>query len=50
MDVGLALPQFDFSVPGRSPLPWEAVVEWAGAAEAHGLASVWLADHIFWSI
>ncbi|HVF73442.1 MAG TPA: LLM class flavin-dependent oxidoreductase [Acidimicrobiales bacterium] len=50
MDVGLALPQFDFSVPGRSPLPWDAVVEWATAAEASGLDSVWLADHLFWSI
>lgn len=50
MDVGLALPQFDFSVPGRSPLPWASVVEWAGAAERHGLASVWLADHVSWDI
>lgn len=50
MDVGLALPQFDFSVPGRSPLPWDAVVAWATAAEANGLDAVWLADHVFWSI
>ena len=50
MDVGLALPQFDFSVPGRSPLPWDAVVEWATAAEDAGLDDAWLADHLFWSI
>ena len=50
MHVGLALPQFDFSVPGRTPLPYEDVLQWARAAEEHGLDSVWLADHVFWSI
>lgn len=50
MDLGLALPQFDFSVPGESPLSWASVVEWATAAERLGLDSVWLADHVFWSV
>jgi ribokinase len=27
VDVGLALPQFDFSVPGQSPLPWDTLAE-----------------------
>lgn len=50
MHLGLALPQFDFSVPGETPLQWPSVVTWAQAAEAAGLDSVWLADHLFWSI
>jgi alkanesulfonate monooxygenase SsuD/methylene tetrahydromethanopterin reductase-like flavin-dependent oxidoreductase (luciferase family) len=50
MQVDLALPQFDFSVPGRSPLPFDDVLVWARAAERHGLDGVWLADHVFWSV
>lgn len=37
-------------MPGRTPLPFPAVTDWARAAEASGLDSVWLADHVFWSI
>ncbi len=47
VDVGLALPQYDHSVPGQSPLRWETVVGWARHAEACGLSSVWLSDHLF---
>jgi probable F420-dependent oxidoreductase len=47
MDVGLALPHYDFSVPGESPLRWETVVGWAERAEALGFGSVWLSDHLF---
>jgi probable F420-dependent oxidoreductase len=50
MDFGLALPQFDFSVPGHDELPWPAVLEWAGRAEALGFTSLWLADHLLYSI
>jgi probable F420-dependent oxidoreductase len=50
MDVGLALPQFDFSVPGERPLRWATVEEWARRAEALGFESVWLADHLFWDV
>src|SRR5437868_14708907 len=50
MDVGLALPQFDFSVPGERPLRWETVGDWARRAEALGFGSVWLADHLFWDV
>jgi alkanesulfonate monooxygenase SsuD/methylene tetrahydromethanopterin reductase-like flavin-dependent oxidoreductase (luciferase family) len=50
MDIGIALPQFDFSVPGETPLSWASVVEWATTAERLGLDSVWLADHVFWSV
>jgi probable F420-dependent oxidoreductase len=47
VDVGLALPQYDFSVPGESPLRWETVLGWAERAEALGFGSVWLSDHLF---
>src|SRR2546421_99316 len=50
MDVGLALPQFDFSVPGERPLRWETVGDWARRAEALGFGSVWVADHLFWDV
>ena len=50
MDVGLALPHYDHSVPGERPLRWSTVVAWAQAAEAAGLASVWLSDHLFLSL
>ena len=50
MDVGLALPQYDFSVPGESPLRWETLLGWAEWAEALGFASVWLSDHLFLDI
>ena len=47
MRLGLALPQYDDSVAGESPLPWTRVVEWACAAEAAGFDSLWLSDHLF---
>lgn len=50
MDVGLALPQYDFSVPGESPLRWSTVAGWAERAEALGFDSVWLSDHLFLDI
>ena len=50
MDIGLALPQFDFSVPGEQPLRWRTVLHWAAKAESLGFDSVWVADHLFFSI
>lgn len=50
MDVGLALPQFDYSVPGESPLRWDTVLHAATEAERLGFTSVWLADHLFLAI
>jgi probable F420-dependent oxidoreductase len=46
VDIGLALPQYDFSVPGESPLRWETLLGWAERAEALGFGSVWLSDHL----
>jgi probable F420-dependent oxidoreductase len=50
MRLGLALPQYDYSVAGESPLPWARVLEWARAAEAAGLDSLWLSDHLFFDV
>ncbi|HUQ63518.1 MAG TPA: TIGR03619 family F420-dependent LLM class oxidoreductase [Acidimicrobiales bacterium] len=50
MRIGLALPQFDFSVPGENPLQWPTVVEWATFAERRGFDSLWIADHLFLDI
>ena len=50
MDVGVALPHYDHSVPGERPLRWETVLRWAAAAEEAGVASVWLSDHLFVSL
>lgn len=50
MHVGLALPQYDFSVAGGSRLAWSTVVTWAQLAEQYGLQSIWLADHLFLGI
>ena len=46
--IGLALPQYDYSVAGESPLRWDTVVELrARAADAAGFDSLWLSDHLF---
>ncbi|HZQ85854.1 MAG TPA: TIGR03619 family F420-dependent LLM class oxidoreductase [Acidimicrobiales bacterium] len=50
MELGLALPQYDYSIPGVSPLPWDRVVDAAQRAEQAGYDSVWLADHLFLSV
>lgn len=47
MQLGLALPQFDYSLPGHDPLDWGAVEHWAVTAEGAGIDTVWLADHLF---
>lgn len=50
VELGLALPQYDFSVPGEAAIRWETTVEWARTAEQLGFGSVWLADHLFLSV
>ncbi|MBV8951195.1 MAG: LLM class flavin-dependent oxidoreductase [Actinobacteria bacterium] len=47
MRIGLALPHYDYSVPGESPVRWETVVRHAVRAEELGLDSVWVSDHVF---
>jgi alkanesulfonate monooxygenase SsuD/methylene tetrahydromethanopterin reductase-like flavin-dependent oxidoreductase (luciferase family) len=50
VQLGLALPQYDFSVPGPGPLDWPTLLRWATTAEAKGIDSLWLSDHIVWAI
>ena len=45
--LGLALPQYDYSVSGESPLRWSTIVEYATLAEQVGYDSLWLSDHLF---
>ena len=50
MRFGLALPHYDFSVVGEYPLSWATVRDTAKAAEAMGLDSLWVSDHLFLDI
>jgi len=50
MDVGLALPQFDYASDTEDPPPWEQTCEAAVRAEQLGFTSVWLADHLYLSM
>lgn len=50
MRFGLALPQYDYSVVDERPLAWSTVRDTARRAEAIGLDSVWLSDHLFLDI
>ena len=47
MRLGLALPQYDYSVPGERPLRFETIVDYAQRAAASGYESVWMSDHLF---
>ncbi len=50
MELGLALPQYGFSVPGEDPLRWETVVAHARRAADLGYESLWLSDHLVWDV
>src|SRR6185437_3607021 len=47
MQLGLALPQYDYSIAGERPLQFETIVDYAHAAACSGFGSVWLSDHLF---
>ena len=47
MRIGLALPQYDYSVAGESTLRWDTIVDYAITAERAGYHSLWLSDHLF---
>jgi len=47
MRIGLALPQYDYSIAGQSPLEFSTIVDYARRARQGGAASVWLSDHLF---
>ncbi len=48
MEIGLALPQYDFYSPDTEPgpLPWAPVAATARRAEELGFHSLWLSDHL----
>jgi probable F420-dependent oxidoreductase len=48
--LGLALPQYDYSIAGESPLRWSSVLAYARAAEAAGYDSLWVSDHLFFDV
>ena len=51
MKLGLALPQYDYSVGDHEPtLRWETVVEYAVTAERAGFDSLWLSDHLVFDL
>lgn len=50
MRVGLALPHYDFSLPGVRPVRFGPVAEQAQRAERLGFDSVWVSDHFFGSL
>jgi probable F420-dependent oxidoreductase len=50
MRVGLALPHYDFSLPGGGPVTFDAVAEQAIRAERLGFDAVWMSDHFFASL
>jgi alkanesulfonate monooxygenase SsuD/methylene tetrahydromethanopterin reductase-like flavin-dependent oxidoreductase (luciferase family) len=47
---GLALPHYDFSIPGESPLRFETIAAHASAADTLGFHSLWVSDHVSLSI
>jgi alkanesulfonate monooxygenase SsuD/methylene tetrahydromethanopterin reductase-like flavin-dependent oxidoreductase (luciferase family) len=47
MQLGLALPQYDYSVAGEQPLRFDTIVDAAKRASRLGISSVWLSDHLF---
>lgn len=47
MRIGFALPQYDYSVAGESPLSWPTLLDYARRAANLGFDSLWLSDHLF---
>jgi probable F420-dependent oxidoreductase len=50
MQFGLALPHYDFSIPGESPLRFATIAEYARAAEEMGFDALYVSDHVSLSI
>jgi alkanesulfonate monooxygenase SsuD/methylene tetrahydromethanopterin reductase-like flavin-dependent oxidoreductase (luciferase family) len=47
MRIGLALPHYDYSVPGEHPLTFPTIVSYAERAKELGFSSLWMSDHLF---
>lgn len=50
MEVALALPHYDFSVPGENPLRWDTLSGLARDAERLGFDALYVSDHLFLDI
>lgn len=50
MQIGLALPHYDFSIPGENPLRWETLLDIARRGAALGVDELYLSDHLFLDI
>jgi probable F420-dependent oxidoreductase len=50
VQLGLALPHYDFSIPGENPLRFETIAGYARTGEALGFDSLWVSDHVSLSI
>lgn len=50
VDIALALPHYDFSIPGENPLRWETLLGVARSAEAQGFDALYVSDHLFLDI
>ena len=49
MRFGLSLPHYGFSLPGGTPITFDACAAKAERAERLGFDSVWVSDHFFYS-
>jgi probable F420-dependent oxidoreductase len=47
---GLALPHYDFSLPGEGRISFRRMADWAVRAEDLGFDSVWISDHFVLSL
>lgn len=50
MRFGLALPHYDFSLPGERRISTRSMIAWAARAEHLGFDSVWISDHFLLSL
>jgi probable F420-dependent oxidoreductase len=50
MRFGVALPHYDFSLPGERPITFSRAAEFAFEAERLGYDSLWISDHFFLSL
>lgn len=50
MRLGIALPHYDFALPGHDPVRPGDAVAWARRCEALGFDSVWISDHLLFSL
>lgn len=50
VEIGLALPHYDFSIPGENPLSWDVLLATAVEAQRAGFETLYVSDHLFLDI